>query len=96
MKAELVYWHKARLQGQYVLEMAIHKVKRGARYPDGIKYGLILVDLKTGKRILMDNHHPKGPHWHLGDREIDYTFVSIDQLIIDFRMLVFQHMGVRL
>jgi hypothetical protein len=67
MKAVRVLWHKARLQDRYILEMAIHQVGISAKYPDGIKYGLILVDPKTGKRLLMDNHHPKGAHIHMDD-----------------------------
>ncbi len=39
MKATLVYWHKARLQGRYVLEMEIYRVGKSSKYRDGIKYG---------------------------------------------------------
>jgi len=41
MKAALVYWHKARLKGRYILEMKIHRVGKSEKYPNGIKYGLI-------------------------------------------------------
>lgn len=96
MKAVLVYCHKARLQGRYVLEMEIHQVGRTVKYPDGIKYGLILTDLKSGGKVLMDNHHPKGPHIHLDDQEIAYQFVDEDKLIQDFKALVLEHMGVKI
>lgn len=96
MKATLVYWHKARLQDQYILEMEIHKVGKSAKYPEGIKYGLILIDLKTRKKVLMDNHHPKGPHIHLNDQEIPYQYVDVDRLISDFKALILENMGVKL
>lgn len=80
-----------------MLEMAIHKVNRSIRYPDGVKYGLILADLRSGKRVLMDNHHPKGPHVHLHDRkEIPYTYVDEEKLITDFKALVLENMGVKI
>ena len=84
------------LQGRFLLEMKIYQVGKSSKYKDGIKYGLILVDTKTGKRVLMDNHHPKGPHIHLDQKEISYEYVSDDKLIQDFKILVFQHMGVQL
>jgi hypothetical protein len=42
----------------------------GEILPDGIEYGLICKDLKTGDSVLVDNHHPKCPHVHINDREI--------------------------
>jgi len=46
--------------------------------------------------ILMDNHHPKGHHVHINDKEVEYHFISEDNLISDFNQLVLTHMGVRL
>ncbi|MBI1883519.1 MAG: hypothetical protein HYS08_04865 [Chlamydiae bacterium] len=96
MKATLVYWHKARLQGRYVLEMEIYQVGKSTQYKDGVKYGLILTDTKSGKRVLMDNHHPKGPHVHLDSREISYEYFDEEKLIQDFKSLVLEHLGVKL
>lgn len=96
MKAVLVYWHKARLQERYVLEMEIHKVGKSAKYPDGIKYGLILTDLHNNNRVLMDNHNPKGPHIHLNDQEIPYNYVDEEKLVEDFKNLVLTHMEVKI
>ena len=96
MRATLVYWHKARLQGRYILEMEIHQVGRSTKYPDGVKYGLIFIDIKTSKRVLMDNHHPKGPHIHLDDLEIVYQYVDEEKLIQDFKALVLENMGVKI
>lgn len=44
----------------------------------------------------MDNHHPKGPHVHINDRELSYAFVNDEQLIKDFQKLVFEELGVKL
>lgn len=45
------------------------QVGRTDKYPDGLKWGLICIDRVTGKKVLLDNHHPKGPHLHLDDKE---------------------------
>jgi len=42
----------------------------------------------------MDNHHPKGPHIHLDDEELEYEFKNLDKLVEDFRKLIREHMGV--
>lgn len=96
MKARLRYYVKSMIQGRYVVEFSIHEVGKSARYPDGIKYGLICKDMKTGNSVLFDNHHPKGPHIHLNDAESTYVYVSDDQLITDFESMVFTHLGVKL
>ncbi len=57
---------------------------------------MICVDTKTGKKVLMDNHHPKGHHIHIDDDESEYKYVSDDKLIEDFEKNVFQHLGVKL
>jgi len=44
----------------------------------------------------MDNHHPKGPHFHLDNDEYLYEFLGLDELIDDFRRIVTEHMGVTL
>ncbi len=97
MKASLKFWHKAMIKGRYVVELSIHDLsKNKSDYPDGIKYGLICVDLKTKKRVLFDNHHPKGPHMHIDDQEIDYQFIDEETLIDDFKQIVLEHLGVKL
>jgi hypothetical protein len=94
MKAKVLYHMKMRFQDHHLIEMTIHEVGHSARYPDGVKYGLLLLDLKSGRRILMDNHHPKGHHIHLGDQELPYEYKNDETLIEDFKRLVLDHMGV--
>jgi len=96
MKARQLFWQKYRLQNRYVIELSIHEVGDPGRYPDGIKYGVTCADLVTRKRVLMDNHHPKGPHIHLDATEIHYEFRDVPTLIGDFKRLVFEHLEVKL
>lgn len=96
MKATLIYWHKAQLQGRYLLEMKLHRVERSGRCPEGVRYRLILLDERTEQRVLMDNHHPKGPHVHVNDTESSYQYFDEDRLIKDFKALVFESMGVKI
>ena len=96
MKARLVFWHKAQLQNRYVLEMTIHDVGRSRSYPDGIKYRLILFDRESRRRVLMDNHSPKGHHVHLDLKEEPYTFIDDNTLFEDFKRLVLNHVGITL
>ena len=64
------------------------------RYNENIKYSLVFIEPISGKKVLMDNHHPKKPHVHLDDEEFDYMYKSTDQLIDDYKKFVLQHFGV--
>lgn len=46
--------------------------------------------------MLFDNHHPKGPHIHIDDQELQYEYKNDDQLLKDFAALVLSHLGVKL
>jgi hypothetical protein len=96
MKARLRYYAKNRIRDRYVVELSIFEVGVSRQYPDGIKYGLICKDLQTSDYVLLDNHHPKGHHAHVNDREFGYQYVSDEQLIEDFQFLVLKWLGVKL
>ena len=96
MKAHLRYYIKNKVHDRYVVELSIYEVGRSSKYPDGIKYGLICKDLKAGDYVLLDNHHPKGPHIHTKDHEFSYEYVNDDQLVADFEMIVLKELGVKL
>lgn len=96
MKARLLFYHKAWVQGRFVIEMTIHDVGRSKTYPQGIKYGLICKDITNEHFVLFDNHHPKGPHYHIGRQEFSYLFSNEDQLIEDFKQTVLHELGVKL
>lgn len=76
--------------------MTLFEVPKTKNYPLGVRYSLICVDPSTSKRVLMDNHHPKGPHVHFDDKEVGYKFVSKDALFTDFKNLVLDHLGVQI
>lgn len=96
MKARRLYWQKARLHERYIMELSIYEMVDPVRYPHGIKYGLICSDLVSGKRVLMDNHHPKGPHVHLDEQELPYVFTDVSTLMKDFKKIVFEHLEVKI
>lgn len=96
MKATLKFHHKARLHKKYIVEMVLYEIPKTKKYPLGLKYRLICINEKTGNRVLMDNHHPKGPHLHLDEDEMPYDYVNDDKLFNDFEQLVLDHLGVKL
>lgn len=96
MKAHLKYYIKNKIHDRYVVELSIHEFAKSSKYPDGIKYGLICKDLKSGDFVLFDNHHPKGPHVHINDREFPYNYTNDDKLIADFETIVLKELGVKL
>ncbi|HLE12151.1 MAG: hypothetical protein A2504_12085 [Bdellovibrionales bacterium RIFOXYD12_FULL_39_22] len=96
MKAKLIYRQKAEIQGRFITEIIIYDVGVSRSYPGGIKYSLICVDKKTMKKILIDNHSPKGHHVHIDDNEMSYDFNTTDKLIDDFKKLVLDNLGVKL
>jgi hypothetical protein len=96
MKAVLVRHEKFIVRRRYLIEISVHQVPRSEKYKDGLKWGLICVDQAAGKRIIMDNHHPKGPHIHVDQQELAYEFNGLDQLVDDFRRMIFEHMGVQI
>ena len=51
--------------------------------PHGVRYRLAWVQ-DGERRVLFDNHHGKGDHFHIDDAEYSYTFRSIDELARDF------------
>lgn len=93
MKASLVRHEKFIVGGRFIVEIVVHSISDRHRYPAGFKYALVCVDRKTGRRVLLDNHHPKGPHVHLGDEELAYEYVDLDQLVTDFRKFVSEYLG---
>ena len=96
MKATLRYREKLTIKDRYVIEMTLHEINDRSKYRNGLKYGLICFDLKTGKRVLMDNHHPKKDHVHIDNLEYEYDFQGVDKLVEDFKALVLKHLGIKL
>ncbi len=67
-------------------QRVIWEVPRSTQNPEGIRYRLAYIPKGREKpSVLYDNHHPKGHHKHIGDRQIPYDFQGIERLLIDFR-----------
>jgi hypothetical protein len=96
MKARLLFWRKAHLYERYLWEVEIYQIEDPVQYASGIKYSLIFIDLGSGRRVLMDNHHPKGPHVHIDEKEFSYAYVDRIQLLRDFHALVLEYFGVKI
>lgn len=96
MKSKLVRHEKFLVRRRFLVEIVVHKVSTDNRYADNLKWSLICVDRSANRRVLMDNHHPKGPHTHIDDLEVPYEYHGIDQLVADFRNLIMEHMGVQI
>ena len=95
MESEIIFFHKAIINKRYMLELKIRQfMGKNEKYPDALKYNLIFLDLKTDKKILFDNHPPKGHHYHIGEKEFDYEFKDEEKLISDFKTLVLNRFGV--
>ncbi len=66
-------------------EMVIWRLhETDAERPHGLKYRLFY-GYPDRCLIRYDNERSKGDHRHYGGREESYTFVSVEQLIADFR-----------
>jgi len=76
--------------------MKLWEVPQSSKYSDAIRYSLIFINPIKSKKILMDNHTPKGHHYHLDDQEFDYQYQDVPQLVEDFKSLVKIHIGVTL
>ena len=88
MKAELLFHEKRILHNKStdqiaVAEQRIWKIPKSKPYPSGVKYSLFLV-VEGEVLVGMDNHKPKGPHLHLGSREVPYVYIDEENLLKDF------------
>ncbi len=71
--------------GRYLQEVRISSFSPTRELPEGIRYSLCLVDLKSGHVVLLyDVHRGKSHHRHLRGKESRYKFVSEDTLLDDF------------
>jgi hypothetical protein len=71
--------------GRYLQEVRISTFPPSADLPEGVRYSLCLVDLKSGEMVLLyDVHRGKSHHRHLRGTETSYNFVDEDTLLDDF------------
>jgi YD repeat-containing protein len=83
-KAQLLHSLKL-VNAEGIEERKIWAVPVDEKNPDGIRYRLAYIP--AGRKIpevLYDNHHPKGHHKHVEDRQYDYAYTGLENLILDF------------
>ncbi len=79
-----VIYHTKKVFNNYITEIKITKVPKSDKFPEGIRYALVLI--RNGKRILgYDNEASKGHHKHIYEKEFKYEFTNIYDLIKKFR-----------
>lgn len=88
MKATILFHEKRLLRNPRtgdaaVAELKVWSVPHSRDYSQGRKFSLFLV--AGGDVVLgIDNHKPKGPHLHLGNRELPYLYRDDASLLRDF------------
>lgn len=85
MKAELLIRDKVTDEDGNLLEFVVWTVTVSEFYPDGVRYRFAYV--RTGETkpiVLYDNHFPKGHHKHINNKEVPYSYSSVDKLFDDF------------
>lgn len=81
---DIIFEHK-QIDDGYLVEIKIIKIPKDEYHPEGIKYSLVAIDRKSGKRMLgFDNHERKWHHMHKLGKESNYDFVDEWKLIEDF------------
>jgi len=83
MKARLIFHVKHVDEQGNIVEMKIWRVRKTEDRPHGLKYSLVYIE--NNERIVgYDNSEGKGDHKHYLDKELPYSFKSVDKLIEDF------------
>lgn len=85
MAAKLVIDQRVILGDGTLIQIRVWRVPEPVSpSPHKLKYSLFFG--RPGERIVgYDNERGKGDHRHIGAREMPYAFVSIEQLLADFR-----------
>ena len=86
MAAKLLFREKYIFADGAIREMVIWRVpEKDTERPHGLKYRLFY-GYPDRCLVRYDNERSKGDHRHYGGREEPYAFVSVEQLIADFRI----------
>jgi hypothetical protein len=84
MRARLLFHERRLFDDGAIIEMKIWRVpKPVSPTTHGLKYSLFY-GYPRRRVIGYDNERTKGDHRHLDDRELPYTFESVEQLVADF------------
>ena len=70
-----------------IFEFVVWSVPKTKDYPEGTKYRAWLS--VEGQTVFgFDNHKPKGPHLHVGDKELGYVYRGLTQLRADIVAMI--------
>jgi Family of unknown function (DUF6516) len=84
MKATLLFHERRLFDDGAIMEMKIWRVPKPVP-PSAHRLKYSLFYGSPGRRLVgYDNERAKGDHKHLDNRELPYTFVSVEQLMADF------------
>ncbi len=85
MSAQLIFRDKYIYADGTIREMVIWRLPdTDSERPHGLKYRLYYGH-SDKCLVRYDNERGKGDHRHEGSQEVPYTFISVDQLIEDFK-----------
>ena len=73
---------KRLMDGSFV-DASIEIIKPDKWRPHGVRYRVAWIQ-DGNCRVLFDNHHGKGDHFHVDEVECEYKFLSIERLFEDF------------
>jgi hypothetical protein len=83
MNAEKIL-HTKEIKGDEIVEIKIWRVPKSEDKPQGVKYSIAYI--RSGKRLVgYDNSEGKGDHRHYRDKEEQYSFNSVWDLLNDFK-----------
>lgn len=93
MEAKLLFTDKFIYKDGAIREMVIWRLpKDDTERPHGLKYSLYY-GFPNQCLVRYDNERGKGDHRHYDDQEEAYTFISIRQLVADFKTDIEQLRG---
>lgn len=78
---------RKRLGDGSFVDASVEIIKPDKWRPHGVRYRLPWVQ-GDQCRVLFDNHHGKGDHFHVDGDEHEYSFQGIKKLFDDFEKLV--------
>lgn len=82
-EAELIFEMKRGYEDGAIAQARVWRLPASPGSVPGLKYSLFYG--YPGRRVLgYDNERGKGHHRHIGDREEQYAFVSVERLLEDF------------
>ena len=92
MKADKIFHQKVVLnhdggKRQAIFEFVVWEIDKIKDYPQGIKYRAWLAE--KGETVFgFDNHKPKGPHLHVGQKQVGYVYRGLKALRNDIIAMI--------